>query len=134
MRAPLGFLVSITLLAGAAQAQPPAAPAAAAAEAAPATKPASPGPKVVEGLTVVGKTAPAEPCSSRDKDCIALVVAELKTRYPEQLKRFCFSREVRSVRSQMIYQRLEGELGDAPTPTAFGENSALKTACRAVGK
>lgn len=83
----------------------------------------------MSGVTVT-PTQP-KPCGSRDKDCIAMIVAELKQRYPEELKRFCFGREMRTVRTEMVNQQLLDSLGgnDPPIPTTFGVNSALKLAC-----
>jgi len=118
--------VLMTPGAAAAQAVPPA-------EAAPATTPA-PTPRP-EGRTISGVTvspAPAsKPCGSRDKQCIDLVVAELKRRYPEQLKKFCFQRDMRAIRSRVLNDELLADIGDAgpSIPTSFGPNAALKTAC-----
>ncbi|MBS0331607.1 MAG: hypothetical protein JSS35_02455, partial [Proteobacteria bacterium] len=36
-----------------------------------------------------------------DKECIALVVAELKAKYPEQLKKFCFQSRMNVERQDM---------------------------------
>ena len=141
MNATLGLLVSAVLLTGAAE--PPTTPATPVAAAqttpeAPAAPPASAAPaargvppKTVEGLTVIAPL-PNKPCSSRDRECIALVVAELKQLYPEQLKRFCFQRTMRAMRSQMLNdQLLEGLSSDNPPPsTSFGVNSALSVACK----
>jgi hypothetical protein len=142
VNATLGLLVSAVLLAGAAEppTTPAAAPAAvpqptAEARSAPqaSAAPAARGvpPKTVEGLTVIAPL-PNKPCSSRDRECIALVVAELKQLYPEQLKRFCFQRTMRAMRSQMLNdQLLEGLSSDNPPPsTSFGVNSALSVACK----
>jgi len=131
MSATVGLLISASLLAAVvepaagAATTPPTPPPAAAAPAARALPP-----KTVEGLTVVAPL-PNKPCSSRDQACIALVVAELKQLYPEQLKRFCFQRTMRSMRTQMLNdQLLEGLSSDNPPPsTSFGVNSALRTAC-----
>jgi hypothetical protein len=84
--------------------------------------------KQLEGLTVTGKPPPTNACSSRDQACIAMVVAELKQLYPEQLKKFCFQRKIQAMRSSALWDQLFAS-GDGPTPTAFGVNSALTTAC-----
>jgi hypothetical protein len=60
-------------------------PAAAPAQPVPAA-PASGGPSV-SGVTV--SPSPRKPCAPKDKDCIAIVMAEVKALYPEQLKMFC---------------------------------------------
>src|SRR6185312_13067477 len=102
MSATVGLLISASLLAAVvepaagAATTPPTPPPAAAAPAARALPP-----KTVEGLTVV---------------------AQLKQLYPEQLKRFCFQRTMRSMRTQMLNdQLLEGLSSDNPPPsTSFG--------------
>jgi hypothetical protein len=134
MSATLGLLISAALFTGGPD--PAAAPAVAPSVAPPpaATAPAATAhgiaPKTVEGLTVVAPV-PNKPCSSRDQACIALVVAELKQLYPEQLKRFCFQRTMRAMRSDILQADLLAGLGsdNPPMGTSFGVNSALKTAC-----
>ncbi len=92
-------------------------------------------PSAKPGTTVSGVTVMANPkpqaCASRDQQCIALVVAELKQRYPEELKRFCLQRAARAARTQVTNDQLLEDLGGKgpPKPTAFDVNSALKTAC-----
>jgi hypothetical protein len=130
-------LAGALLLAGAAHAQPAtapqpaAAPVAASPPAAPATAaPAPPAGATVSSLTVEGSRLPKKTCSSRDRDCIAIVVAELKQNYPEQLKAFCFQWKTQAVRSQWVNDQLLESLGnDHPSPTAFGVNSAVTKAC-----
>ncbi len=111
-----------------AQSAPPAVEAAPVASTPPAA-PAKAG-TTVSGVTVTPSPRPKS-CSSRDKDCIALVVAELKERYPEELKKFCFGRQAQAVRTQFTNEQLLESLGgnDPPVGTAFGVNSALKAAC-----
>jgi hypothetical protein len=126
MRASLALAAAILLAAttaGAQTASPAAAPSAPT-----APKPAAGG-VTVSGVTVTPSVP--KPCGSRDKDCIATVVAELKTRYPEELKRFCFQRAMRSVRTQLLNDQIVGALhGEDPaTQPAFGVNAALQTAC-----
>lgn len=124
MRAGLYFAFALSLLAGAAAAQTPApAPAAPAPQAAPRT-----------GATVGGVTVmpmPKKTCSSRDKTCIAMVVAELKRDYPEQLKQFCFQEQTKAVRNQFVNdQLLESLNGNGPpTPTAAPVSPIVKIAC-----
>jgi hypothetical protein len=104
MRTAVSLAISATLFAGVAFAEPAIAPAAAASAAQPSTTPipakaSVAGAKTVEGLTVTGRAFPTTECSPRDKDCIIMVVAELKRLYPEPLKRFCFQRELRDMRN-----------------------------------
>jgi hypothetical protein len=132
-----GLLISATLIASSAIAQPAApapatemAPAVAGTDAAPASLSAPSLAKVkqVEGLTVTGKRPATKTCSSRDSACIAEVTAELKQLYPEQLKKFCFQRRMRAMRTAMVADQLS--FGDGPpSGAAFGVNSALATAC-----
>jgi hypothetical protein len=104
MRTAVSLAVSSALFAGVAFAEPATAPAATASAAQPSTAPtpakaSGVGAKTVEGLTVTGSAFPKTECSSRDQACITMVVAELKRRYPERLKRFCFQRELRDMRN-----------------------------------
>jgi hypothetical protein len=139
MNPTFGFLISATLIASAADAQPtaptlatepPVATAVAGTYQVPASlaDPTQAKGKQVEGLTVTGKRPDTKTCSSRDRDCIARVVAELKQRYPEELKTFCSQREIRAVRTAMVADQL-GIGGGPPVSTAIGVNSALATAC-----
>ncbi|HZZ32436.1 MAG TPA: hypothetical protein VFE10_10635 [Phenylobacterium sp.] len=136
--ATFGLLIAALLIAGPALAQGPAdapaapAPAATAASApstaSAAAKPAASGP-TVSGIVVEG--LPKKSCSSRDKECIALVVAELKQNYPEQLKAFCAQWQMRAVQSRWVTDQLNGSLGgnNPPTPPTFGVNAAVSKAC-----
>jgi hypothetical protein len=130
MRAGLPLVAAMMLLASGAAAQTSATPPAAEAPAA-ALAPGAARPKAgdtVSGVTVV--PMPKKSCSSRDKDCIAMVVAELKRLYPEQLKQFCFSEQTKAVRNQMVGDQLYESLGvSRPPPTAFPVSSVVKTAC-----
>jgi hypothetical protein len=86
------LLVAATLFAGPAFGQPAAAPTTPTAPAA-ATPTASatavaPGTKL-EGVTVTGKRPLKGQCGEKDQACTLAVIAELKLRYPEQLKRWC---------------------------------------------
>jgi hypothetical protein len=138
-------LAGALLLAGAAHAQPAAAPpsafaptAAAPSDVPPAAAtpppPAAPAPAAgptVSSLTVEGSRVPKKSCSSRDKDCIAIVVADLKAHYPEQLKTFCFQWKTQAIRSEWVNDQLMESLGRnaPPPPPAFGVNSAVSKAC-----
>jgi hypothetical protein len=127
-KATFGLLISASLLASPALAQPAPDPVATPPAATPAAKPAAPVP-TVSGIVVQGM--PKKSCSSRDKECIALVVAELKQSYPQQLKAFCFQWKTQAVRSQWVNAQLLESIGGTPTPTAFGVNSAVSQACAA---
>ena len=68
---------------------------------------------------------PTQECSPRDKPCIAIVIAELKQHYPEQLKRFCFQRDMRAMRNGALFGADEpGQSG-----ADYGMAPVLKTAC-----
>jgi hypothetical protein len=133
MRAGLPFAAAMTLLAGAATAQtsppPPAADPPPPAAAAPARTTPKADNGTVSGVTVM--PLPQKACSSRDKDCIAMVVAELKRLYPEQLKQFCFAEQTKAVRNQFVNDQLLDALhgNGPPTPTAFPVSPIIKTAC-----
>jgi hypothetical protein len=132
MRAGLPFAAVAILLAGAASAQTPA-PAPTADAASPSTPAATGKPKgaadTLSGVTVM--PIPKKTCSSRDKDCIAMVVAELKQLYPEQLKQFCFQEQTKAVRNQFVNDQLLDALhgNGPPTPTAFPVSPVVKIAC-----
>ncbi|HEX2817514.1 MAG TPA: hypothetical protein VHN39_14035 [Phenylobacterium sp.] len=67
---------------------------------APATAPAPD----KSGATVSGVTVrplPRKPCAPKDKDCVAMVMAEVKNLYPEQLKSFCFQQQMDVMRQDM---------------------------------
>jgi hypothetical protein len=86
------LLIAATLLASPALAQPAVAPASPTAPV--ATPPTSPAPAAVpgtklEGVTVTGKRPSKGQCAEKDQACTLAVIAELKLRYPEQLKRWC---------------------------------------------
>ena len=86
------LLVAGMLFASPAFGQPAAAPTTPTtpAVATPAASPpaAAPGTKL-EGVTVTGKRPPKGQCAEKDQACTLAVIAELKLRYPEQLKRWC---------------------------------------------
>jgi hypothetical protein len=121
-----GLLILATLFATAAFADPGVGPVPPSA-AAPAPEKAPPAePKTVEGLTVTRRALPTTECSPRDKQCIQLVVAELKRLYPEQLKRFCFQRQMRDIRSNILN---ETDPGQTPFTSIFSSPAPLKLAC-----
>jgi hypothetical protein len=78
-----------------------AAPPAATMSAPPATAaPAAPAPgATVSGVTVKG--APRKQCAPKDAECIAIVMAEVKELYPEQLKKFCYQQKMDVMRQDM---------------------------------
>jgi len=81
-------------------------------------------------VTVTGKAFPKTECGSRDTECIRLVVAELKRLYPEQLKRFCFTREMRAARDTLSFGDADPG-GTRPTQTGmtFTKAAPLAIAC-----
>ena len=92
-------------------------------------KPASEGP-TVSGVTV--SPAPRKPCAPKDKDCIALVVADLKRLYPEQLKTYCFQQKMTVLRRDMQAQAAgwcDGPIGGASAICSHYVPPALKLAC-----
>jgi len=133
MRATLSLAISATLFAGIAFAEPapaPAAPAPAAAQPASSTPPQAPATdaKTVEGVTVTGKAFPKSECASRDTECIKLVVAELKRLYPEQLKRFCFQRQMRAMSNTLDFGDAD-PAGSPGTGMTFSRAAPLAIAC-----
>ena len=112
MRAGLTYALAIGFLAGAAVAQTPAK-----------------APGTVSGVTVM--PMPKKTCSSRDKTCIAMVVAELKRDYPEQLKQFCFEEQTKAARNQFVNDQLLDALhgNGPPTPTAAPVSPVVKQVC-----
>jgi len=117
----ISLLFAALLLAGPVRAEPQS-PAAA-----PSTAP--PG-KTVEGLTVTAKPFPKTECGSRDAECIRLVVAELKRLYPEQLKRFCFEREMRAARDTLSFGDADpGGTRPSQTGMTFTKAAPLAIAC-----
>ena len=130
MRAGMVFALLVSLVAGAAVAQTPATESAAP-SAAMATATAKPkaGGDTLSGVTVM--PLPTKPCGSRDKQCIAMVVAELKRLYPEQLKTFCFAEQTKAARNNFVNQQLLESLNGngPPTPTSFPVSAVVKTAC-----
>jgi len=100
LKSAFGSLIAAALLAGAAVAQTSPAP-----EPAPTPQAAAPG-KVVEGVTVTGRRMPTKSCSSRDDACIASVVAELKSRYPKELKTWCSQVQQRAAQNTMEFMEI----------------------------
>ena len=143
MKAALSFAAALCLVASAAVAQTPvqsspAAPAQAASPAAPPiiSTPAPPASsaRAPAGDTVSGVTVspfPKKACSSRDRDCIAMVVAELKQRFPEELKKFCFAEQTSAVRTQIVNEQLRESLGgnNPSIPISSEVSPIIKTAC-----
>jgi hypothetical protein len=117
MRAALPLAIAAALMAGGTFAQTPE------------TTPAKKAGDTVSGITVM--PVPKKACSSRDKDCIAIVVAELQRLYPEQLKQFCLGERTKAVRNQIVGDQLLDALNSngAPTATAAPVSSVVKTAC-----
>jgi hypothetical protein len=129
MRSGLLFAAAMTLLAGAAAAQTPTPAPATESAAPPAAVGKKAGGDTLSGVTVM--PIPKKACSARDKDCIALVVAELKRLYPEELKQFCFQEQTSAVRTQIVNQQLLESLnGNNPSiPISSQVSPIIKTAC-----
>ena len=127
-----GILISATLFAGAAFAQPaaptpsPATTAAAAPE--PVTAASSGKAKQVEGVTVMGKRPELKSCSSRDDDCVAMVVAQLKQRYPKELQKWCEHVEERAAMNTIMFMEINL---DRPHPNVgpYMPPAVAKSAC-----
>jgi hypothetical protein len=85
MKPAAAVVAALWIAAGSALAQEPAP-----AQPTPAT-PAPAGPSV-SGVTV--SPLSRKPCAPKDKDCIAIVMAEVKALYPEQLKMFCHQQKM----------------------------------------
>jgi hypothetical protein len=99
MKAGLVLVSVVSAIAGAALAQAPTAPAPTASSTPPpAAKPAAPG-STVSGVTV--EALPHKTCAPKDKECIALVMAQVKELYPEQLKKFCYQQQMDVMREDM---------------------------------
>jgi len=92
------------------------------------------GDNTVSGVTVEGHKTPSKACSSRDRDCIATVVAELKARFPEQLQKWCQLVEYRAAVTNMNIDDLNGALGSPGTHSEAGNfmpPAVAKVACSA---
>ena len=106
----------------------PAPPATAAAP--DAAVPAQP-PKKLEGVVVEGKRRqPTPKCGAKDAVCIAAVITELKTRYPEQLKVWCFRQKMDEMRNALNAEAFAGPNnpgGDANYSIA--QAKVIRTVC-----
>jgi hypothetical protein len=91
----LALAAALIALAGVAAAQPAAAPQDTSAAPAAASK----GGPTVSGVTVT--PVPRKPCKPKDTECIAIVMAQVKDLYPEQLKQFCFQQKMDVMRQDM---------------------------------
>lgn len=130
-KATFGLLISTTLIAGAAFAQSVAptpgvpTPPAAAERATGATAGKA---RQVEGVTVLGKRAEPKACSSRDDNCIAMVVAELKQRYPKELQKWCEHVKERAAMNSIMFMEIDL---DRPHPNVgpYMPPAVTKSAC-----
>jgi hypothetical protein len=130
MRTVISLVISATLFAGVALAEPAVEPVAPQSTAPTSAKAPATGGKTVEGLTVTGKVFPKTECSPRDAQCINMVVAELKRLYPEQLKRFCFQRQMRAMRDTALFGEADpGGTRPAQTGVTFTRAAPLAVAC-----
>jgi hypothetical protein len=129
-RPALALLISASLLATAAFAQPApdAAPAAAQLPPPADAQPPQPHGKVVDSVTVTGRPGPTKECSPRDKACVAMVVAELKALYPKELQKWCDHVEERAMMNTMMFMEIDP---DRPHPNVgpYMPPAVTKTAC-----
>jgi hypothetical protein len=118
MRSALVLATALALVSGAAGAQAPTP------SPTPVAKPASQD-HTVSGVEVEAPPLPTKECGARDKACIDVVIAELRTRYPAQLKRFCFQREMRALQNTAEFG------GDSPRDVGayYTTGAILKIAC-----
>ena len=81
---------------------------------------------VVEGK----RRAPLKKCGEKDTVCLAAVMTELKTRYPEQLKVWCFRQKIDEMRNRMNAQVL-ADPGDPAGGAGYNISQAavIKTVC-----
>lgn len=121
------------LLAAALAASLACASAAAAQTAPPApAPPAAKAGSTVSGVTVEGRKSPPKACSSRDKACIAAVVAELKARFPKELQKWCDTVEYRAAVTNMNIDEINGALNSPGTLSEAGQfapPAVAKVAC-----
>src|SRR5277367_5518460 len=96
MKAGLAIAVALAGLLGSAWAQTSGAPPPSTAQASDKDVP------TVSGLTV--SPLLRKPCAPRDKECVALVIAQVKALYPEELKKFCFQQTMTAERRTMQAQ------------------------------
>lgn len=122
----LAASIAIALLAApAVQAQPEAQ---ATAAPPPLASEAKPSGNTVSGVTVAPPKAP-KACSSRDKDCIAMVVAELKARYPKELQDYCDKVDWRIAATNMNADDLFQKRFGGSNAGLFYKAPVLKIAC-----
>lgn len=143
MRASMIAAIAAMLLAGAANAQtdPLASPSTASAPPVteiPGAAATPPGPVNKPGNTISGVTVTPQkikPCSERDKDCMALVVAKLKELYPEQLRRWCHNQEDVANRANLqAGDVIMGTQFHGPMERAFDTSQGMKAACDTPAK
>lgn len=131
-KATFGILISAALFAGAAFAQPaaptPSPATTALAAAGPATAAPSGKAKQVEGVTVIGKRPELKSCPARDDNCVAMVVAELKQRYPKELQKWCEHVEERAAMNTIMFMEIDP---DRPHPNVgpYMPPAVTKSAC-----
>ena len=129
--ATFGLLICAALIAGSASAQTGAAGESGPAAAKPSAQAGKRATPTVSGVVVQG--LPKKACSSRDKACIAIVVAQLEELYPKELLRFCTGREENLAWIQM---HADDNLPAtrAPTASEYSSPPVLKVACANVHK
>lgn len=125
--ATLGLLISAVLLASPALAQPGADPAPQSPTAQADPTPASKAP-TVDSLIVQGAPLPKTSCSARDSACVAMVVAELKARYPKELQKWCAFVEQRAAMNELMFD-VEDPNHPHPRAEPFRAPPITKIAC-----
>ena len=89
----------------------------------PAQPPATP--KKLEGVVVTGKHKPMRQCAEKDTACVQAVMTELKQRFPEQLKVWCFRQKMQEMRDSLNAATLYPDDPD----THLRQADVIKTVC-----
>ncbi|WP_372785863.1 hypothetical protein [Phenylobacterium sp.] len=84
--------------------------------------------KVLEGVTVTGKRPQTKPCKPRDAGCVAMVVAELKTRYPEKLGVWCMQ-QTNIAMDRAVHADWYGTSGLPPSTAGTSVAKVVQQAC-----
>jgi hypothetical protein len=82
-------------------------------------------PKKLEGVVVIGKPKPMRQCAAKDTPCVEAVMAQLKQRFPEQLKVWCFRQKMQQMRDSLNAATL---YPDGPA-TQLRQADVIKTVC-----
>ena len=133
VRNSLAIVVGVLAWGSAALAQPDVSPP----TLAPAPPPAaslSPTTPKLDGHTVSGVTVEAKPlkipkCGARDNACIAEVVAELRQRYPKELRQWCSQEEMKSTRANFMGSEFLGSADHPMIDGSFAPPAVTRIAC-----